>query len=128
MVYGHQAAVCYNRQLVLDTVDYGLDFTMGAPHDIVPIISGIAEFNSDIIMTWRTAFREAIKLRAENSKESIERLNIWRTTGKGKHCEWSLIGAQDGVEFFEKVNGNHQELTKSFTWEWTNNYFNDKYK
>jgi hypothetical protein len=128
LIYGHQAAVCYNRQLVLDTVDYGLDFTMGAPHDIVPIISGIAEFNSDIIMTWRTAFREAIKLRAENSKESIERLNIWRTTGKGKHCEWSLIGAQDGVEFFEKVNGNHQELTKSFTWEWTNNYFNDKYK
>jgi hypothetical protein len=128
LVYGHQAAVCYNRQLVLDTVDYGLDFTMGVLHDIVPIISGIAEFNSDIMMTWRTAFREAIKLRAENSKESIERLNVWRTIAKGKNCEWSLIGAQDGVEFFEKVNGNHQELVKSFMWEWTNKYFNDKYK
>ena len=128
LIYGHQAAVCYNRQLVLDTVDYGLDFTMGAPHDIVPIISGVAEFNSDIIMTWRTAFRESIKLRAENSKESIERLNVWRTIGKGKNCEWSLIGTQDGIEFFKKVNGNHQELIKSFTWEWTNKYFNDKYK
>jgi hypothetical protein len=128
LVYGHQAAVCYNRQLVLDTVDYGLDFTMCAPHDIVPVISGIAEFNSDIMMTWRTAFREAIKLREENSKESMERLNVWRTIGKGKNSEWSLIGAQDGVEFFEKVNGDQQELMKSFMWEWTTDYFNNKYK
>jgi hypothetical protein len=128
LIYGHQAAVCYNRRLVLNTVNYGLDFTMGALHTIEPIISGIAEFNSDIMMTWRTAFREAIKLRAENSEESIERLNVWCTVGKGKNCEWSLIGAQDGVEFFKKVNGNHQELMKSFMWEWTNKYFNDKYK
>jgi hypothetical protein len=127
LVYGHQAAVCYNRQLVLDTVNHGLDFTMSASHDVVPIMSGIAEFNSDVMMTWRTAFREAIKLRAENSKESIERLNIWRTIGKGKNCEWSLFGAQDGVEFFEKVNGNHAELMKSFMWDWLNHYYSSKY-
>jgi hypothetical protein len=128
LVYGHQAAICYNRQLVLDTVNHGLDFTMSASHAVVPVISGIAEFNSDIMMTWRTAFREAIKLRADNSKESTERLNVWRTIGKGKNSEWSLIGAQDGVEFFEKVNGDQQELMKSFMWEWTTDYFNNKYK
>jgi hypothetical protein len=128
LIYGHQAAVCYNRQLVLDTVNYGLDFTMGALHDIVPVISGVAEFNSDIIMTWRTAFRESIKLRAENSKESIERLKIWCTIGKGKHCEWSLIGAQDGIEYYNSISGDHNELMKTFSWAWLEQYYNLKYK
>jgi len=128
LVYGHQAAVCYNKQLVLDTANYGLDFTMSAAHDVVPMISGIAEYNSDIIMTWRTAFRESIKLCAENSKESIERLNVWISTGKGKNCEWSLIGAQDGIEFFDKVNGDPKELIKSFMWQWLDDYYKSKYK
>lgn len=128
LVYGHQAAVCYNRQLVLDTQNHGLDFTMSAAHDVVPIISGIAEYNSDIIMTWRTAFRESIKLCAENSKESLERLTIWRTQAKGNHCEWSVIGAQDGIEFYQSVNGNFESLIKSFSWDWLHEYYLNKYK
>jgi hypothetical protein len=127
LVYGHQAAVCYNQQLVLNTVNHGLDFTMSALHDVVPMISGIAEYNSDIIMTWRTAFREAIKLGAENSKESMERLSVWTTQAKGKYCEWSVIGAQDGIDFYQSVNGNYEELIKSFSWDWLNHYYSSKY-
>jgi hypothetical protein len=125
--YGHQAAVCYHRQLVLDTIDYGLDFTMSRLHDIVPVISGIAEYNSSVIMTWRTAFREVIKLRADNSEESQSRLNTWLTVARGKHCEWSMIGAEDGVEYYEQVNGEHGELLKSFSWQWLDEYFTLKY-
>ena len=125
--YGHQAAVCYNRQLVLETVDYGLDFTMSKLHDVVPMVSGIAEYNSDITMTWRTAFREVIKLIADGSPESLERLRVWKTTATGQHCEWSILGARDGVDYYESVNGDHAELMKTFSWTWLGEHFKTLY-
>jgi len=127
LVYGHQAAVCYNRQLVLDTIDYGLDFTMSQLHDIVPVISGIAEYNLDILMTWRTAFREVIKLKADGSAESIDRLNVWLSTAHGDNAEWSLLGAKDGLSYYESVAGEHAALMKSFDWVWLHNHCNDIY-
>jgi len=123
LVYGHQAAVCYNRQLVLDTIDYGLDFTMSKPHDIVPVISGVAEYNSDPLMTWRTAFREVVKLMSDGSEESKGRLSIWTSYARGNNCEWSLIGALDGCNYYKEVSGNHDELMKTFRWEWLSEYF-----
>jgi len=128
LVYGHQAAVCYHRQLVLDTVDYGLDFTMSKLHDIVPMISGTAQYNTTPIITWRTAFREAIKLRVDGSDESLARLRTWMTTARGNNCEWSIIGAEDGLGYYDSVNGNHADLMKTFSWQWLENYFNLKYK
>jgi hypothetical protein len=121
--YGHQAAVCYNRNLVLETHEYGLDFTMSKLHDIVPISCGIAQYNSDITMTWRTAFREVIKLRADGSEESLERLRVWLTYARGQHAEWSIIGAQDGINYYDSVGGDHQQLMKTFAWSWLRDYF-----
>lgn len=123
LVYGHQAAVCYNRQLVLETIDYGLDFTMSKPHDIVPVISGVAEYNSDNIMTWRTAFREAIKLKADGATESMDRLYVWLSQANGRYAEWSIQGAKDGVEYYDSVGGNHDELMNTFSWQWLANHF-----
>lgn len=127
LVYGHQAAVCYNRQLVLETIDYGLDFTMSKPHDIMPVISGVAEYNSDALMTWRTAFREAIKLSLDNSAESKDRLDTWRSYARGPYAEWSLIGAEDGILYAESVWNLPSELMKSFEWSWLNKLFEAKY-
>jgi hypothetical protein len=125
--YGHMAAVCYNRQLVLETVDYGLDFTMSKLHDIVPITSGIAQYNSDRIMTWRTAFREVIKLTANPTEENQVRLETWLTTATGDFAHWSLQGARDGVDYYQQVNGNHKELMRTFHWDWLSEHFEQLY-
>lgn len=119
--YGHQAMVCYNKQLVLETIDYGLDFTMSKPHDVVPVNSGIAEYNLDPLMTWRTAFREAVKLQlaSENGdQESAQRLEQWLQPGAGQYAELSALGARHGVEFYKEVNGAHDQLMLSFQWSW----------
>jgi hypothetical protein len=126
--YGHQAAVCYHRQLVLDTINYGLDFTMSKPHDIVPVNSGVAQYNSDRLMTWRTAFREVIKLRAAGDPESIERLERWLNYARGEFSEWSLIGAEDGVNYYNQVDGDHEKLMLTFEWQWLKELFNEKYQ
>jgi hypothetical protein len=126
LVYGHQAAVCYYRQHIIDTYEnnsWGLDFTMSASHDIHPVISGIAQYNSDPWMTWRTAFREVIKLKhnAENNKDDVEskqRLTIWLEIAEGENSKWSLIGAKDAVKYYNSACNNPEVLQLSFKWNW----------
>jgi len=78
LVYGHQAMIAYNRKLVLENAGDGLDFTMDQPHEVVPIISGTANYTESPWMAWRTAFREVLKLK--HSMPDVEneyRLRMW---------------------------------------------------
>jgi hypothetical protein len=100
---------------------------MSKLHDIVPITSGIAQYNSDRIMTWRTAFREVIKLTANPTEENQVRLETWLTTATGDFAHWSLQGARDGVDYYQQVNGNHKELMRTFHWDWLSEHFEQLY-
>jgi hypothetical protein len=128
--YGHQAMIAYNKQLVLNTKETGLDFTLSAPHEVVPILSGVAEFNQDPWMTWRTAFREVLKLKKFNEEtptvENTYRLKKWLTVANGEYAEWCLRGAADAVEYYESVNGDFDKLKLSYEWAWLRKYFNRK--
>ena len=125
--YGHQAIVANNRTLTLDTIVQGLDFTLDSPHEIVDANCGIARFNTDPWTTWRTAFREAIKLSYSTDDDSVDRLNSWLTVGNGTHGEWSTKGAQDAVAYFNKVKGNLTELMKSYDWKWLEKLYKKTY-
>jgi len=121
--YGHQAIIAYNRQLVLDNPGMGLDFTLDSAHEVVPVSSGTAYYNSDAWTCWRTAFRECIKLRGATDVESRYRLNKWLTVNKaGTVGNWSIRGAQDAVEYYETVGGDFAELKKSYDWAWLSSY------
>ena len=73
--YGHGAVLLYNKQLVMQTTNPGLDFTLSKPHDIVPILSAINHLNQTPWLAWRTAFREVLKLcQAKPTVESKHRL------------------------------------------------------
>lgn len=124
--YGHQAMIAYNKTLTLANTGTGLDFTLDSPHEVVPILSGIAHYQMDPWMCWRTAFREALKLRSATDVESQYRLRQWvKECGPRHvytHAHWSHIGAQDAVEYYESVNGNFAELKKSYDWEWLASY------
>ena len=127
LIYGHQAAVCYNKKLVLETEKTELDFTLSKPHEVVPIISGMAQYNCDAFITWRTAFREVIKLNCNTDEMSKKRLDTWMNVANGEYSEYSLMGANDGMEYFNEVNGDYQELMKTYEWEWLSDYFENKY-
>jgi hypothetical protein len=122
LVYGHQAMIAYNKELVLSNPGVGLDFTLDSPHEVVPILSGTANYYTSNWMCWRTAFRECIKLKASlPDVENEYRLRQWLTVDKGAG-EWSSKGAQDAVEFYDSVNGNPTELRKSYEWDWLASY------
>ena len=128
LVYGHQAMIAYNKCITLSNMGKGLDFTLDNEHEVVELNSGVARYNTDEFSTWRTSFREAIKLRLEDSIISKQRLKIWSTVGEGDFAQYSINGALDAVEYYESVNGNLDKLRLSYDWPWLKEYFNNKYK
>jgi len=122
--YGHQAMIAYNKKLVLANAGSGLDFTLDSAHEVVPILSGTAEYTYTPWMAWRTAFRECIKLRSSPDVESQYRLKKWLEVIPlaTPNAEWSRWGAEDAVEYYESVDGAIEELKKSYDWSWLATY------
>jgi len=122
--YGHQAMIAYNKQLVLDNPGVGLDFTLDSPHEVVPILSGIAHYNTSPWSAWRTAFREALKLRASLPDiENEYRLSKWLDVNSDEaDPQWSRLGAEDAVEYYDEVQGNFDALKLSYEWKWLSSY------
>jgi len=124
LVYGHQAMIAYNRQLVLDNPGVGLDFTLDSPHEVVPVLSGIAHYNTSPWSSWRTAFRECIKLQASlPDVENEYRLSRWLDVNSDEaDPQWSRLGAEDAVEYYDQVAGDFDQLKKSYEWSWLASY------
>jgi hypothetical protein len=122
--YGHQAMIAYNKQLVLTNSAAGLDFTLDQAHEVVPIVSGTANYHYSKWVAWRTAFREVIKLK--HSLPDVEneyRLTRWLTPANiVENSEYSVWGAEDAVEYYDSVAGDFAELRKSYDWAWLSSY------
>ena len=124
LTYGHQAMIAYNKQLILENSAPGLDFTLDQAHEVVPIVSGIANYHYSKWVAWRTAFREVIKLK--HSLPDVEneyRLTRWLTAlNNVENREYSVWGAEDAVEYYDSVAGDFSELRKSYDWAWLASY------
>ena len=122
--YGHMAMIAYNKKLVLSNDAPGLDFTLDQAHEVVPILSGQANYADDEFMAWRSAFREVIKLKhsveQQPDVETEYRLRAWLTKGEGVKGQWSMTGSKDAVDYYEEVNGDFDLLKLSYDWQWLN--------
>jgi len=129
--YGHMGMIAYNKRLVLENNTPGIDFTLSQPHESVPMLSGVAHFNQDAWTTWRTAFREVLKLRlfmtTQPTLETEHRLNTWLTQAQGNYSNYCLDGARDAVEYYEEVGGDPAQLQLSFEWAWLRARYDAKY-
>jgi hypothetical protein len=115
----------------MDTVP-GLDFTLSAPHEVVPILASISRFNTDPWVTWRSAFREVLKLKREvdlgADVEIQYRLKIWCNQAQGENAEYCLQGARDALDYYARVQGRLEDLMNSFDWEWLQEYYFSLYQ
>ena len=129
--YGHMGVIAYNKRLVLETTDSGLDFTLSKAHAVVPILSAVAHYNTTPELTWRTAFRYCIKLRDDVRKvagvESDYRLDEWLHKAEGANAEWSIKGAEDAIMYYDEVDGDMDRLMLTFEWAWLKQYYATKY-
>ena len=128
LVYGHGAVLLYNKQIVMQTINPGLDFTLSGAHEVVPILSAVNHFNETPWLAWRTAFREVIKLlQAKMTVEGRFRLKKWLTMGVGDNADWVHKGANDAQNYYETHKENYDELMKSYNFDWLKQYYESKY-
>ena len=113
----------------METTKPGLDFTLSAAHDWVPILSAINHFNETPWLAWRTAFREVLKLcQYTPTVENRYRLKKWCQLGQGQNAEWVLKGATDAQEYYQKFSSDYKQLMLSYNFEWLKQYYESKYQ
>ena len=105
----------------MTTTTNDMTTSISSKFNVINTVSNITAFNTDPFSTWRSAFRECVKLASKTIKgqvddETNERLRIWTTVGKdkpfGKYC---IKGASDGMEF-GLSNGADLNLINNFDW------------
>ena len=118
--YGYGGVKLFPTELVRDATSWGLDFTTGLSKRFKSIeqVSCITKFNTDAFSTWRSAFRECVKLTLNNDTESLERLNKWLSATRGDYVEEAVRGASEGNLFATQNKNNLSELDKINDFKW----------
>ena len=83
-------------------------------------VSNITAFNTDPFNSWKSAFRECVKLSSkvidrQLDTETQERLDIWCTVGTDKNA---IAGAIAGRKYGEEHKDNKEALKKINDFDW----------
>lgn len=144
LIYGHGGVkILPKRPLLCENKDV-IDFTtgFGLTTKVFDKISNITAFNYDEFNTFRSAFRECVKLSTNITnkeiissldseliekikQEAVDRLHIWKTVGKGRrfgeHC---IAGAIQGEKYGQLYKNDDASLKLINDYEWMRNEFN----
>lgn len=123
--YGYGGVKLLPKQLVLSASNASIDFTtsISSNFKIMADVANITKFDTSSFSTWRSAFRECVKLssRIINGQvdgETQQRLHVWCTIGNGKFGKDSILGAQEGATFGKNYANepNMLKLINDFNW------------
>ena len=115
------------RNLDISSVD--MTTSISSKFKPISIISNVSKFNTNEFDTWKSAFRECVKLSSciisgQNDKESLYRLDIWCSEGeKEEYGKFAIAGAKMGKDFGFKYKDDSVMLSKINDWEWLKNEF-----
>lgn len=126
--YGYGGVKLFNTQQVLDATSWGLDFTTGlsSRFKAMPEISCVTKFNTDPLSTWRSAFRECVKLALKDDTESQVRLQSWLFPLPGvDYRAEAKAGAAAGKEYALANANKPMLLAKINDYEWLEEQFNE---
>ena len=125
--YGYGGVKLFNRQQILDATSWGLDFTTGLSNRFkaMPEISCTTRFNTDAFSTWRSAFRECVKLTLSDDPDSEKRLESWlHPIPDADFRHDAKRGAEEGKAFALKNKNNLTELNKINDYDWLEEQWN----
>ena len=92
----------------------------------MPQISCTTRFNTDAYSTWRSAFRECVKLTLSEDVDSDNRLNSW--LNPLADCGYSteaMKGAEQGKAFALENKNNLTELNNINDYDWLRNRYDN---
>lgn len=123
LIYGYGGVKLLPRELTINMDKTAPDMTTSISKDmkVVSEISNITAFNTDPFNTWKSAFRECVKLssrsiRGQIDKETEERLQAWISVGEDKpYGEYAIAGAAAGKKFAETESDSIHKIN-DFAW------------
>ena len=135
LIYGYGGVKLLPKKLTLsmDVTTADMTTSISTKLKVIKQVSNITAFNVDEFSTWRSAFRECVKLSSKvidrNYNEETEtRLIVWCNEGiENKYGEYAIEGAIAGKNYGEQHIGNLEALSKINDFEWLRNRFeNDR--
>ena len=126
LIYGYGGVKLLPTEKVLNMKLDSIDMTLSISNRFrsMPTISNITKFNTDPFNTWKSAFRECVKLSSkvvdENyDEETDSRLQTWCSIGKERSFgSYALDGARSGREYGYENLGNKENLLKINDFDW----------
>ena len=123
LVYGHGGIKLFSKDCFsaerLDRPD--MTTTLADHYLKLNILASEHRFNYSAYATWRTAFREAVKLSAginknNNDTETTERLTMWCEAGnETQYGYFAIQGARQGVAYAKSLDVDFN-LVNNFAW------------
>ena len=132
LTYGYGGVKLLPKYATEDVDINQLDMTMSISNrfKVVQEVSNITAFNTDPFNTWKSAFRECVKLVSRPfaqgyQEETEDRLITWCNIGVDRvYGEYALAGARAGREYGSENISRPDKLTKINDFDWLLEQFN----
>lgn len=130
--YGYGAVKLWPTELVLNHNESYLDYSTSIGDiKIIEQTISTTHFNTSPYDTWRSAFRESVKLTLNCTKNkddiySLNRLTVWMTYANdtADYSDWCIKGSNDGVKWYHE---NQSNLSKINDFNWLYQEFSARY-
>jgi hypothetical protein len=131
LVYGYGGVKLLPRKLTInmDTSKTDMTTSISTLFKAMPEISNVTAFNTDPFNTWKSAFRECVKLSSktidrQDNTETQLRLEAWCTLNESApYGKYAHLGAIAGKYFGLFWQNAPSELAKINDFEWLNEQF-----
>lgn len=131
LVYGYGGVKLLPRKLTLnmDVSKPDMTTSISSKFKAVDQISNITAFNTDPYNTWKSAFRECVKLSSriidrQKEDETQRRLQTWCTVSKDNiYGKYALDGAKMGALYGVRNQNNKEKLKMINNFEWLKEQF-----
>ena len=132
LVYGYGGVKLFPTELTLnmDTSKPDMTTSISSKFKAVQEISNVTGFNTDSFNTWKSAFRECVKLSSrvidrQKDDETQTRLQTWCTKGADRPFgKYAIDGAKMGALFGARNKGNLEMLKNINDFDWLKEQFN----
>ena len=127
--YGGVKLLPRHETLTMDTSTPDMTTSISKNFKAMPDVSNITGFNTDPFNTWKSAFRECVKLSSKtinrtNEEETEGRLTTWCEVGVDKPFgEYAIRGAKSGRAYGTLYKDNKEMLSKINDFEWLEQEF-----
>jgi hypothetical protein len=128
--YGYGGVKLLPKKLTqnMDTSKPDMTTSISTLFKAMPEVSNITAFNTDPYNSWRSAFRECVKLSSktidrQNDDETTNRLDVWCTVGTDQDV---LRGAQEGRAYGLANKDNPEALKMINDFDWLKARFNGR--